>query len=105
MFILSHSAAKIVPSANLLSAHLSADLFQHLCIITQDKSAAMSEVTQSLCQSREEDANEGEAVSNHGARWLTYKSAERGAARGSQSSWPSWHESSYQLINYNETWW
>lgn len=81
MFILSHSAAKIVPSANLASAHLSADLFQRLCIITQVKSAAMSEVTQFLRQSREADAHEGKAVANHGAKWLTYTRAKCGAAR------------------------
>lgn len=68
MFILNHSAAKIVPSAILLSAHPSADLFQCLCIITQVKYAVMSEVTQFFLQNREEDANQGEAVSNQGAR-------------------------------------
>lgn len=30
IFILNHSAAKIVPPANLLSANVSVDLFQHL---------------------------------------------------------------------------
>lgn len=73
-----------IPSANLASAHLSADLFQRLCIITQVKSAAMSgmsEVTQFLRQSREADAHEGKAVANHGAKWLTYTRAKCGAAR------------------------
>lgn len=56
MFILSHSAAKIGPSAKKSAVCWS--LRRPLCIITQDKSAAGSEVAQFLRQSREEVADE-----------------------------------------------